>query len=89
MVTAPPEVSTRVNAVLGPKVALTAVLVLEAAVKKAGSLDQEALRKVLTELKMDTVMGKHEVDPATGMQIGVKGLLVNLVVRRVKKMVPA
>lgn len=55
-----------------------AVTVLEAAVKKAGSLDQEALRKVLAELKMDTVMGKHEVDPATGMQIGIKGLLVQV-----------
>lgn len=55
-----------------------AVAVLEAAVKKAGSLDQEALRKVLTELKMDTIMGKHEVDPATGMQIGIKGLLVQV-----------
>jgi branched-chain amino acid transport system substrate-binding protein len=55
-----------------------AVTVLEAAVKKAGSLDQEAIRKVLTELKMDTVMGKHEVEPATGMQIGIKGLLVQV-----------
>lgn len=55
-----------------------AVVVLEAAVKKAGSLDQEALRKVLTELKMDTVMGKHEVDPATGMQLGIRGLLVQI-----------
>ncbi|MFZ4649595.1 MAG: amino acid ABC transporter substrate-binding protein [Rubrivivax sp.] len=55
-----------------------AVVVLEAAVKKAGSLDQEALRKVLSELKMDTVMGKHEVDPATGMQIGIRGLLVQI-----------
>ncbi len=57
----------------------TAVTVLEAAVKKAGSLDQDAIRKVLTELKMDTIMGKHEVDPATGMQIGVKGLLVQVI----------
>lgn len=55
-----------------------AVTVLEAAVKKAGSLDQDAIRKVLTELKMDTIMGKHEVDPATGMQIGIKGLLVQI-----------
>jgi branched-chain amino acid transport system substrate-binding protein len=55
-----------------------AVTVLEAAVRKAGSLDQEALRKVLTELKMDTIMGKHEVEPATGMQIGIKGLLVQV-----------
>jgi branched-chain amino acid transport system substrate-binding protein len=56
-----------------------AVTVLEAAVKKAGSFDQEALRKVLTELKMDTIMGKHEVDPATGMQLGIKGLLVQVI----------
>lgn len=55
-----------------------AVTVLEAAVKKAGSIDQEKLREVLTTLKMDTVMGKHEVDPATGMQIGIKGLLVQV-----------
>lgn len=55
-----------------------AVYVLGEAVKKTGSLDQEALRKVLTALKLDTVMGKHEVDPATGMQIGIKGLLVQL-----------
>ena len=56
-----------------------AVTVLEAAVKKAGSFDQEALRKVLTELKMDTIMGQHEVDPATGMQLGIKGLLVQVI----------
>lgn len=55
-----------------------AVTVLEAAVKKAGALDQDAIRNVLTTLKMDTVMGRHEVDPATGMQIGVKGLLVQV-----------
>jgi branched-chain amino acid transport system substrate-binding protein len=55
-----------------------AVTVLEAAVKKANSLDQEKLRSALTELKLDTIMGKHEVDPATGMQIGIKGLLVQV-----------
>jgi branched-chain amino acid transport system substrate-binding protein len=56
----------------------TAVTVLEAAVKKAGSLDQEKLREVLTTLKMDTIMGKHEVDPKTGMQLGIRGLLVQV-----------
>lgn len=54
------------------------VYVLGEAVKKAGNLDQEALRKVLTTMKIDTVMGKHEVDPATGMQIGINGLLVQV-----------
>ncbi len=56
----------------------TAVVVLEAAVKKAGSFDQDKLRDVLTTMKMDTIMGKHEVDPKTGMQLGIRGLLVQV-----------
>src|SRR6266545_1292765 len=52
--------------------------VLEAAVKKAGSIDAEKVREVLTTLKLGTVMGKHEVDPTTYMQIGVRGLLVQV-----------
>ena len=52
--------------------------VLEAAVKKAGSIDTEKVREVLTTLKLGTVMGKHEVDPTTYMQIGVRGLLVQV-----------
>jgi branched-chain amino acid transport system substrate-binding protein len=52
--------------------------VLEAAVKKAGSTDVEKVREVLTTLKLGTVMGKHEVDPNTYMQIGVRGLLVQV-----------
>src|SRR6201995_2974485 len=50
--------------------------VLEAAVKKAGSIDTEKVRDVLTTLKLGRVMGKHEVDPATYMQIRVPGLVV-------------
>ena len=52
--------------------------VLEAAVKKAGSIDTEKVREVLTTLKIGTVMGKHEVDPGTYMQIGVRGLVVQV-----------
>jgi branched-chain amino acid transport system substrate-binding protein len=52
--------------------------VLEAAVKAAGSLDQEKIRDTLTTLELDTVMGHHKVDPKTGGQIGVKGLLVQV-----------
>ncbi len=52
--------------------------VLEAAVKKAGSIDNEKVREVLTTLKIGSVMGKHEVDPATYMQIGVRGLVVQV-----------
>jgi branched-chain amino acid transport system substrate-binding protein len=56
----------------------TGVYVMGEAVKKAGTLDQEKLREVLTTLKMDTIMGKHEVDPKTGMQLGIRGLLVQV-----------
>lgn len=52
--------------------------VLEAAVKKAGSVDTEKLRETLGTLKIGTVMGRHEVDPNTYMQIGVKGLVVQV-----------
>jgi branched-chain amino acid transport system substrate-binding protein len=52
--------------------------VLEAAVKKAGSIDTEKVREVLTTIKLGSVMGKHEVDPATYMQIGVTGLVVQV-----------
>jgi branched-chain amino acid transport system substrate-binding protein len=55
-----------------------AVYVLGEAVKKAGSIDQEKLRETLTTMKLDTVMGKHEVEPKTGMQIGIRGLLVQV-----------
>jgi branched-chain amino acid transport system substrate-binding protein len=57
---------------------LVAGTVLEAAVKKAGSTDIEKVREVLTTLKIGTVMGRHEVDPATYMQIGVRGLVVQV-----------
>jgi branched-chain amino acid transport system substrate-binding protein len=52
--------------------------VLEAAVKKAGSTDTEKVREALTTLKLETVMGRHEVDPKSYMQIGVRGLLVQV-----------
>ena len=52
--------------------------VLEAAIKKVGSIDTEKVREVLTTLKLGTVMGKHEVDPTTYMQIGVRGLVVQV-----------
>ena len=51
---------------------------MEQAVTKAGSLDQEKLRKVLTTFETDTVMGHHKVEPETGKQIGVKGMIVQV-----------
>ena len=49
--------------------------VLEEAVTKTGSLDQDKLRETLTTFETDTVMGHHKVDPKTGGQLGVRGLL--------------
>src|SRR5919202_1613944 len=58
--------------------AFAGATVLEAAVKAAGSLDQDKIRNALTTLELDTVMGHHKVDAKTGGQIGVKGLLVQV-----------
>jgi len=52
--------------------------VLEAAVKAAGAIDTAKLRETLTTLKLGTIMGQHEVDPKTYMQIGVRGLVVQV-----------
>lgn len=55
--------------------AFAGATVLEEAVKKTGSLDQDKLRETLTTLELDTVMGHHKVDPTTGLQVGVTGLV--------------
>jgi len=52
--------------------------VMEEAVKKAGSVDQEKLRAVLATLETDTIMGHHKVDPQTGKQVGQTGLLIQV-----------
>lgn len=49
--------------------------VLERAVAKVSSFDQDKLRDVLTTFETDGVMGHHKVDPKTYGQIGLKGLL--------------
>lgn len=54
------------------------VTVLEAAVRKTGSLDQAQLRETLAVLEVETVVGHHRVDPANGGQIGLKGMLVQV-----------
>ncbi len=43
--------------------------VLEAAVRLAGSLDKDAIRKQLSEMKFHSLLGRYEVDE-TGKQIG-------------------
>lgn len=52
--------------------------VLEHLVKSVGSLDQEKLREALTTFETKTVLGDHKVNPQTGKQEGVKGLLVQI-----------
>lgn len=54
------------------------VTVLEEAVKRTGSLDQDKLRATLGEMEIDTVLGHYKVDPKTGAQLGAKGLLVQV-----------
>ncbi len=48
--------------------------VLERAVAKTGSLDQDALRETLTTFETDGVMGHHKINPKTYGQIGLDGL---------------
>ncbi|WP_341989691.1 amino acid ABC transporter substrate-binding protein [Azorhizobium sp. AG788] len=54
------------------------VTVLEDAVKKAGTLDQDTLRATLGEMETDTVLGHYKIDPKTGSQLGAKGLLIQV-----------
>jgi branched-chain amino acid transport system substrate-binding protein len=49
--------------------------VLERAVTKTGSLDQDKIRETLTTFETDSVMGHHKVDAKTYGQIGLLGLL--------------
>jgi branched-chain amino acid transport system substrate-binding protein len=49
--------------------------VLEAAVKKAGSLERDKIRRALAELDIVTTFGRYKVD-ATGKQIGKPGYTV-------------
>jgi len=49
--------------------------VLEAAVKKAGAIDKDKLRKALTELDIVSAFGRYKVD-SNGMQVGKPGYTV-------------
>ena len=49
--------------------------VLQRAIEKTGSLDQDKLRETLTTFETDGIMGHHKVNPVTYGQIGLTGLL--------------
>lgn len=52
--------------------------VLEAGVRRAGSLDQERLRAALAQLEMDTPLGRFRTEPETGRQLATQALLVQI-----------
>jgi len=52
--------------------------VLEAAVRRAGSVASERLRAALASLDMETPLGRYRVDPETGRQIAARAVLVEI-----------
>lgn len=62
--------------------------VLEAAVKKVGSLERDKVRKALAELDTVTVFGRYKVD-ATGKQIGKPGYTVQWIDGERRLVLPA
>jgi branched-chain amino acid transport system substrate-binding protein len=52
--------------------------VLAAAVRQAGTLDQENLRKTLAMLELPTVLGPYKVAPENGVQVGAKPVVVQI-----------
>jgi branched-chain amino acid transport system substrate-binding protein len=52
--------------------------VLAAAVKRAGSLDQEKLRAVLGAIEVETVMGPQKMNPAGGDQVAGRPALAQI-----------
>lgn len=59
-----------------------AATVLEAAVRKAGTLEPAKLRAALAELEVGTVLGNYRVDPANGSQVGIRAPVVQILTGR-------
>lgn len=55
-----------------------AATVLAAAVRRAGTLEQEKLRATLAELETGTVLGGYKVDPQSGEQAAAKPAVVQI-----------
>lgn len=51
---------------------------LEEAVRRAGTLDQEKLRETLATLRTETVLGGYKLDPGSGEQVGARPALVQI-----------
>jgi branched-chain amino acid transport system substrate-binding protein len=52
--------------------------VLAAAVRRAGGFDQEKLREALATLELETVLGRHKVNPAGGEQLAARPTLAQI-----------
>lgn len=61
--------------------AYAAVLILEEAVRKAGSVEAERLRAALAELDSETPIGRYRVDPG-GLQIAAQPAVVQILAGR-------
>lgn len=59
-----------------------AATVLEAAVRKAGTLEPAKLRSTLAGLEVGTVLGNYRVDSANGSQVGIRAPVVQILTGR-------
>jgi branched-chain amino acid transport system substrate-binding protein len=66
----------------------SAGVVLAAGVRRAGSVEPQKLRAALATLQVDTVLGPYRVDRASGAQIGMKPLLLQIVKGRAQAVWP-
>ena len=51
---------------------------LQKAVERAGTLDQEKLRETLATLETETVLGRYKLDPGSGEQLGARPALLQI-----------
>jgi len=68
--------------------AYSAGIVLEEAVRRAGTLETAALRARLAELSMQTPLGEFKADPRTGEQLGARLALVQVQAGRLQTVWP-
>jgi len=68
--------------------AYTAGTVLAAAATHAGTVDAEKLRAALGSMEVDTLLGRYRVDPASGAQVGMQPVVVQIVEGRLQPVWP-
>ena len=68
--------------------AYTAGTVLAAGAARAGSVEAGKLRAALGELELDTLLGRYRIDAATGAQVGMQPVVVQIVEGRAQPVWP-